>query len=32
MFERLLLEGALEDDWRVPVIRWLDSYKPYEPQ
>lgn len=32
MFERLLLEGALEDDWRTPVIRWLDSYKPYEPQ
>ena len=26
MFERLLLEGANENDWTVPVKRWLKSY------
>ena len=26
MFERLLLEGANENDWTVPVRRWLKSY------
>ena len=26
MFERLLLEGASENDWTVPVKRWLKSY------
>ena len=26
MFERLLLEGALEDDWTVPVKRWIVDY------
>ena len=27
IYERFLLEGSLEDDWRSPVIRWLDSYR-----
>ena len=26
MFERLLLEGANENDWTVPIKRWLKSY------
>ncbi len=26
MFERLLLEGAHENDWTIPVKRWLQSY------
>ena len=26
MFERLLLEGANENDWTIPVKRWLKSY------
>lgn len=26
MFEHLLLEGANENDWTVPVKRWLKSY------
>ena len=26
MFERLLLEGANENDWTVPVKRWLKTY------
>jgi len=26
MFERLLLEGSNEDDWTVPVKRWLKTY------
>ena len=25
MFERLLLEGASENDWTVPVKRWIES-------
>ncbi len=29
IYERFLLEGAAEDDWREPIIRWLDSYQPY---
>ncbi|UTC82619.1 hypothetical protein [Treponema denticola] len=28
MFERLLLEGSNEDDWTVPVKRWLKTYLP----
>ncbi|MGI5085249.1 hypothetical protein [Treponema putidum] len=27
MFERLLLEGSSEDDWTVPVKRWLKGYR-----
>lgn len=27
MFERLLLEGCNEDDWTVPVQKWIVSYK-----
>lgn len=27
MFERLLLESCNEDDWTIPVIRWLLSVK-----
>ena len=30
-YERFLLEGALEDDWTVPVLRWLNEYKPHTP-
>lgn len=26
MYERYLLEGVAADDWRDPVIRWIDSY------
>lgn len=26
MFERLLLEGVHENDWTIPVKRWLQSY------
>ncbi len=26
MYERLLLEGIAADDWRDPVIRWIESY------
>jgi len=26
MYERLLLEGVAADDWREPVIRWIESY------
>ena len=32
MYERFLLEGCLEDDWRAPVLRWLGSYQPSMPQ
>ena len=31
MYERLLLEGAMEDNWVTPVARWLDAYEPYTP-
>lgn len=27
MYERFLLEGTMEDDWREPVIRWCRDYK-----
>ena len=26
MYERFLLEGALDDDWRAPVQRWIVAY------
>ena len=26
MYERLLLEGIAADDWREPVIRWIENY------
>ena len=26
-YERFLLEGAAEDDWFNPVLRWVRSYK-----
>lgn len=28
-FERLLLEGCNEDDWVIPVQRWIISYIPF---
>lgn len=28
-FEKLLLEGCTEDDWVIPVQRWIVSYIPY---
>ncbi len=31
IFERFLLEGTPEDDWTVPVVRWLSEYEPYKP-
>ena len=31
IYERFLLEGMMEDDWTVPVLRWLDTYKPSAP-
>ena len=31
MYERLLLEGTMEDDWTVPVMRWLENYEPHTP-
>ena len=27
MFERFLLEGCAEDDWTIPVKRWIVDYK-----
>lgn len=30
VFERFLLEGTPEDDWTVPVVRWLKDYQPYK--
>ena len=27
MFERFLLEGSLEDDWAIPVKRWIADYR-----
>lgn len=27
LFEQLLLEGSVEDDWTIPVKRWILSYK-----
>ncbi len=29
IYERFLLEGTTEEDWRKPILRWLESYKPY---
>ncbi len=31
IYERFLLEGALEDDWKEPVLRWLKDYTPHTP-
>ena len=31
MYERLLLEGCSCDDWKEPVLRWLDDYQPFTP-
>lgn len=28
-FEKLLLEGCTEEDWVIPVQRWIVSYQPY---
>ena len=30
IYERFLLEGTTEDDWRTPILRWLESYEPYQ--
>lgn len=30
IYERFLLEGTTEDDWREPILRWLESYEPYQ--
>ncbi|MBP5357744.1 MAG: hypothetical protein J6Y69_00980 [Treponema sp.] len=30
-YERFLLEGAIEEDWRDPIIRWLGSYQSHVP-
>lgn len=30
IYERFLLEGTTEDDWREPILRWLESYEPYK--
>lgn len=27
LFEQLLLEGSIEDDWTIPVNRWILNYK-----
>ena len=29
-YERFLLEGVIEDDWRDPVLRWLKDYEAYD--
>jgi hypothetical protein len=29
LFEKLLLEGCNEDDWVLPVQRWILDYQPY---
>lgn len=29
IYERFLLEGTMEDDWKTPILRWLDTYEPY---
>ncbi len=31
MYEQLLLEGAMEEDWIPPVKKWLDSYEHHVP-
>ena len=31
MYERLLLEGAHDDDWRTPVQRWIVAYERENP-
>lgn len=31
MYERFLLEGSMEDDWRIPVLRWLETYEHCKP-
>ena len=31
MYERFLLEGTTEDDWTLPITRWLDAYDAYTP-
>ena len=31
MYERFLLEGTMEEDWTVPILRWINSYEPYTP-
>lgn len=32
VYERFLLEGITEDDWTVPVARWLKDYEPCLPE
>ena len=30
-YERFLLEGAIEEDWRDPIIRWMQNYQSHTP-
>ncbi len=30
-YEQFILEGITEDDWKTPVIRWLDNYESIVP-
>ncbi|MBO7638949.1 MAG: hypothetical protein J6S91_08235, partial [Treponema sp.] len=30
-YERFLLEGAIEEDWRDPIIRWMKGYQSHIP-
>ncbi len=31
VYEAFVLEGLHEEDWTIPVKRWLDSYEPHTP-